>query len=55
MRYSREQADVEISDFQYDSRKVEKDGLICLHYRISDGRTQIYSHGIGKGGGCPSV
>ena len=37
-------ADVEISDFQYDSRKVEKDG-----------RTQIYSHGIGKGGGCPSV
>ena len=45
-------ADVEISDFQYDSRKVEKD---CLHYRISDGRTQIYSHGIGKGGGCPSV
>ena len=38
-------ADVEISDFQYDSRKVEKDGLFVC----------IYSHGIGKGGGCPSV
>ena len=26
-------ADVEISDFQYDSRKVEKRRSVCLHYR----------------------
>ena len=35
-------ADVEISDFQYDSRKVEKDGLfVCITGFQTDGHKYI--------------